>query len=98
MSKKSKKLSEAEILAIEAQIIARKKELLNGLLKALAAPTALDNLDQVAEALDAGQKQEETLNRVHATIGAVMMQKARENKAVQLKKEAKNAKSTKKGA
>ena len=88
MSKKQKKpkpLTEAEILAIEAQIVARKKEILNGVLRALAAPSALDNLSQVAEALDAGQKQEETLNRVHATIGHIMMQKARENKAKQLK-------------
>lgn len=91
---KSKALSEEEIAALEAQIKARKRELLNSVITALAAPGALNDLDAASTLLDVSQRQEEALNRVSATIGAIMFQRAREVKEKQRKtaKEGKEAK------
>ena len=89
---KVKTLSDEAIAALETQIKARKRDLFNGLISSLARADALNDLTAVSTLLDESQRQEEALNRVHATIGAVMMQRARDvketrNKRLKAKKE-----------
>jgi hypothetical protein len=79
--KKTKELTEAELEAVNAQITARKKELFNELIRAVARPGGLDDLEAVATRFDAAGRQEDALNRVHGTIGMLMMHKAQQNKA-----------------